>query len=455
MKNKLTFLPMLWFGKVVATLIGWIAPSRGSAMSGTIVLRLMPGFLSRFTGIDPDKTIFITGSNGKSTSNNLIVHAFRTAGRTVATNLEGANMATGVATTLIKNSTMRGRLKAEYLILEVDERYLAKIRRIIPARHICVTNLQKDQVQRNGDPGYVYAKVAAAMGSDVTAYVNNEEPRSASLAHLAGRSVAYSVAPQDTGTATVEDPFAVSMPCPLCWEALDFDGYNLSNVGTFHCPGCGFGSSASPDYLLDGVDYDAQVFAVNGEQYHMAYGARHFLYNYVLCCAVATQFGIAAPDQAAAFQSFTNIGGRLEQFAHAGKSILYVRIKQENPETLQSAIDTIAADPHPKILGIGLQVVHDMVPHYNNTAYTFDTTFKRLFASGVDACLCFGTVNCYDIAKRLVYDGFPAEKIIVVDSDSPRQILDALAACGPEKAYMITWLGLYDSLRPYADGRQK
>ncbi|MDR2973262.1 MAG: hypothetical protein LBV00_00915, partial [Propionibacteriaceae bacterium] len=97
------FLAALWIGKAAAALIGLLAPSRGTNKSGEVACRIMPGFLEGFTGIDPAKTIFITGTNGKSTSNNMVVHAFRTAGRTVATNLEGANQKTGIATTLLKS----------------------------------------------------------------------------------------------------------------------------------------------------------------------------------------------------------------------------------------------------------------------------------------------------------------------------------------------------------------
>ena len=48
----------------------------------------------------------VTGTNGKTTSTNLIAHTLKSADRAVAINSEGANMKTGVATTLIKNSTL-------------------------------------------------------------------------------------------------------------------------------------------------------------------------------------------------------------------------------------------------------------------------------------------------------------------------------------------------------------
>jgi UDP-N-acetylmuramyl tripeptide synthase len=158
------FILTLWLAKLVALAVNLIDKQRGTNYSGKIALRLMPDFVARFKGIDYDKVIFVTGTNGKSTTNNLIGHTLRSAGKTVASNVEGANMMGGVATTLIKNSTLSGRLNKELLVLEIDERSLPAIRKVLPARHMCITNLQKDQVQRNGDPDFIYRKFCSAIG---------------------------------------------------------------------------------------------------------------------------------------------------------------------------------------------------------------------------------------------------------------------------------------------------
>jgi len=451
------FLLALWAGKAVAWVIGVFFPRRGTNKSGVVACRIAPGFLRGFTGIDPKKTIFITGTNGKSTSNNLIVHAFRTAGRSVATNLEGANLVTGIATALLKNSTASGRLRTEYLICEVDERSLARVRAAIPAAYLCVTNIQKDQVQRNGDPDYILRKILAAMDDQTTVFVNNEEPRSSSLSSAAGRTVRFSVAPRRP--ASPADEYAVTMPCPLCHDTLAFSSYNLANIGDFSCPKCGFSSRVHPDYHLDRVDYEAQLLSINGHEFHLEYDAAHFLYNYALCYAVAAEFGLTPGQVGRAFETFRNVGGRLEEFRYRSTSIRYLRIKQENPETLQSAIDDIS----PRTVGprhltegetvfvLGLQLVHDIVPHYSNTAYFFDCDLTPLVERGVETCICFGSVNCYDAATRLVYAGFPEDKIVVVDSDDPKDVLEAVARCRAPRAYLMTMLGEYEALRAYAD----
>ena len=226
-------------GKLCYALCKMIAPKRGSNLPGAVALKLDPGFLRHVKGLDPATTIFITGTNGKSTANNMIVHAFLTAGHSVCSNIEGANMKAGIASALLKNTSAGGRFKREYLILEVDERSLARVAEEIKPGHLCVTNIQKDQVQRNGDPDYIYQKIKGVVEKtdSLTLYVNNDEPRSKSLGNSLAedsRVISFGVMQNSRGSEP-EPGWEVTMPCPLCHDALSFAWYNLAGVGAFSC----------------------------------------------------------------------------------------------------------------------------------------------------------------------------------------------------------------------------
>ena len=62
------FLLVLWLSKLAAAAINLVDRSRGSSYSGYIAIRLMPDFVRHFRGIDYSKVVFITGTNGKSTT---------------------------------------------------------------------------------------------------------------------------------------------------------------------------------------------------------------------------------------------------------------------------------------------------------------------------------------------------------------------------------------------------
>jgi UDP-N-acetylmuramyl tripeptide synthase len=442
------FICALWAGKLCACFARLFFPKRGSNLPGEIALKIDRNFLRHVRGIDFDKAIFITGTNGKSTSNNLIVHTLLTAGYSVASNLEGANMKPGAAAALVKFTGASGRFKCDYLTLEVDERSLPAVLEALPAKNLCVTNLQKDQVQRNGDPDFIYQKIKSAIRPDMTLFVNDDEPRSKSLAKFGARSVSFGVS-KDAGIRSADAELGVTMPCPVCGDALTFDNYTLSYVGAFRCPSCGFSGGENADYTISGVDTDS--FIIRGERFHMEYSAAHFLYNYILCYAVCSEVGVAPEIIGRAFETFRNIGGRFEIFPYAGKTLCYMRIKQENPETLQSALDVMAADRAKKVFLFGPAVVDDIVPHYTNTFYAFDCNFAPFAESGVERCICFGKTICFDAANRLRYAGVPESRITILNTDDEAEIMNALASCNTKNIYLITWLKKYESMRAYAE----
>ena len=150
--SKVLFYPLLWLLKIVNKMVPIFRKNGGTMITGKVALMLDKNFISKFKDIDYDKAIMITGTNGKTSTTNMLAHSLRNAGKTVATNLEGSNMLSGIATLLIKNSTLTGKFNKEFMVLEIDERSMPEIHKYLPANNLCITNLLKDQVQRNGDP---------------------------------------------------------------------------------------------------------------------------------------------------------------------------------------------------------------------------------------------------------------------------------------------------------------
>ena len=118
--RKLRFIIALWIGKLLYKIIDRIDKERGTNLPGKIAFKISKDFIKNFKNINYDKVIFITGTNGKSTSNNMIVNGLEKSGHKVCTNLAGANLITGIATALIKNSTMFGKIKSEYCVFVSD-----------------------------------------------------------------------------------------------------------------------------------------------------------------------------------------------------------------------------------------------------------------------------------------------------------------------------------------------
>lgn len=431
------FLLTLWIAKFVAFAVNLVDKKRGSNYSGNIAVKLMPNFVACFKKIDFDKVYFISGTNGKSTTTNLLYHTLTSAGKTVACNTEGANMMTGVATTLIKNSTVWGQLNKEYLVLEIDERSFPGIRKVLPGRNLALTNLQKDQVQRNGDPDFILRKVRGALSKDMTLYLNNEEPRSHSLEDYAGRVVRFCVERNDS-SYTCNDFYNVTLPCPKCSHPIAYDYYNLASIGHFHCTRCNYASKKNADVQITDVDFQQKSFVCGESRWNVPYCKPFYIYNFALCIAVCRNIGLTDREIQNGFQSFTNPASHASIMTYKGKEIHYLRGKQENPEALQSQLDIIASDKRQKAVFVGMYEITDFYPHYGGSFYFFDCDFAPVVNSGVEHYVAFSTTVANDIASRMILAGADETQVSVVDSNDVSTVFQSLDHIDANVVYILT-----------------
>lgn len=354
------FLLELYIAKFLAFIVDKLDKRRGTSFAGRQILKLDKEFVSKFKGIDGDKVILVTGTNGKSSTTNLLHHVFKSCGEKVISNLAGANLRSGIATCFIKNSNMKGEINEGYIILEVDERTLKYILDWIPAKHLVVTNIMTDQVARNGYPEFIYNMLADHIHGGLTLYLNSDEPRSKSFEDLAGEKVYYGCEKMSSAF-TRDGEMDITLPCPKCHSKIEFDYHNVSNIGNFRCTRCDH-SSGEADYRVTDIDFSHRSASILGRRFAMPYTAPFMVYNYAAAVAVADRMGLDKTKIIDSFDSFKNIEGRIESVKYMGKNIRYMRTKQENPETCQSALDAIAKDKGKKVVVIGLCTIDDWVP---------------------------------------------------------------------------------------------
>ena len=95
--------------------------------------------------------IAVTATNGKTMTNNAIGYVLKTSGKKVISNTEGNNMETGILSTLLKNCTLTGKLKADYLVFEVDEGYVPVTFNDLRLDTLVILDFFRDQLDRNGE----------------------------------------------------------------------------------------------------------------------------------------------------------------------------------------------------------------------------------------------------------------------------------------------------------------
>lgn len=142
----------------VGRLVRLLARARGggSAIPGRIALGIDSAFLEHTIGAMRGGVVFVTGSNGKSTTTAMLVALVRAHGLSVFTNPAGSNLPQGLASAVLADADSSGRLHADLAILEVDEAYGPVISTRLVPDYLVVTNLQLDQLNRFGEPEKVW-----------------------------------------------------------------------------------------------------------------------------------------------------------------------------------------------------------------------------------------------------------------------------------------------------------
>ena len=112
-------------------------------------------------------------------------------------------------------------------------------------------------------------------------------------------------------------------------------------------------------------------------------------------------------------------------------------MKQENSETLQSAVNLLSSDKSPKTLIFGLDEYIDFYPPYINGCYMFDCSFHKLRESGVERCICTSPALGRCGALRFLYDGFSPNCIQVLPDSEERTLASALDEWDSDNIYLI------------------
>ena len=99
-------------------------------------------------------------------------------------NVEGNNMETGIISTFVKNSSLTGKINADYITLEVDESYVPILFKKIRLDSLVVGNFFRDQLDRNGEVESLILRINEFLKTyNGNLVLNNDDPNVARLGH--------------------------------------------------------------------------------------------------------------------------------------------------------------------------------------------------------------------------------------------------------------------------------
>jgi lipid II isoglutaminyl synthase (glutamine-hydrolysing) len=139
-----------YLAKAAVFLLRTLRIGSGTALTGLLIEKYYPNIIS-VLGKDIKHIILITGTNGKTTTRSLLVKIFEDNGVPVCSNLGGANIIRGIASTLLSNWNWKGQPRIKNLILEVEEASMPILTKYINPNQIVITNIFRDQLDAYGE----------------------------------------------------------------------------------------------------------------------------------------------------------------------------------------------------------------------------------------------------------------------------------------------------------------
>ncbi len=382
---------------------------RGGSFPGEIALRMDPHFIEKFKM--PKIVVLVTGTNGKTTTSNLIAESIRKAGLKVINNRRGDNLNVGIATLLASNADSHFRIQADAAVIEVDELTLYRQFKNLHPTHLVVNNFFRDQLDRAGEMETIIRKIQeVTQDFEGDIILNGDDPNTLRIADSAKKAKihTFSVDQNETSTRTTNEASEGKF-CPRCGKPLKYAYYQYSHIGRFFCENDGFGM-IHPDIEVTAIDYKNQTFTVNGKKYHSFINTIYAIYNCACTLTVMKTLSLSCDCANAVFQTFVLKEGRNEVYQLKQPCVINL---VKNPTGANEVMKYIIAQPGEKNICIFL---NDNDQDGHDISWIWDAHFERLNVPEVKHIVCSGS-RAYDMALRLKYEGLEDRIVVIEDSE--------------------------------------
>jgi lipid II isoglutaminyl synthase (glutamine-hydrolysing) len=150
----------------------------GYTLPGYLALKIHPHLLGNTSIHFKKGLVLVSGTNGKTTTSKLIAHLLEGKGHRVLHNRSGANLLSGILTTILLAVDLKGKLDFDYGVFEVDEFALPAVLGYMSPTVLVLLNLSRDQLDRYGETDIIFerwSKAVAGLGNNTSIVYPGEE----------------------------------------------------------------------------------------------------------------------------------------------------------------------------------------------------------------------------------------------------------------------------------------
>jgi UDP-N-acetylmuramyl tripeptide synthase len=380
----------------------------GTTLPGKLLWKLDPSAVDRLAARLPRGSALVSATNGKTTTAALAAAVLGSRAR-LAHNASGANLVSGVASTLLASP------EAELGLFEVDEGALAEVARRVRPRAVCLGNLFRDQLDRYGELELVAERWRAAVQElppETSVVVNGDDPQVGDLARERPGGLVFGVDDPRHAHPALQHA-ADSKYCLRCGTPYEYAAAYVGHLGDYRCPR---GDHARPplDVAARAIELDGLESAsfeltapAGATRVRIALPGLYNVYNALAAASLALALGASLEEVRLGLERAGAAFGRFERIAVGDRSLLVLLIK--NPAGANEAIRTLVAGGAPRLAVVAL---NDATADGKDVSWIWDVDFEPLLA-GLSQVVVAGD-RAAELALRFAYAGFSRDAIVVV-----------------------------------------
>lgn len=376
---------IIFFSKLTSFISKITKRGSGSTWPGHLALKADKNFIPDIIKKNPNlKIILVAGTNGKTTTSKLIQFIFKKSGINTFHNESGANLLNGIASSLIKHSSLLGKLNFEVAIFETDENTLPSLLKLVKTPYaLVVLNLFRDQLDRYGEVNLIAKKWEEALRKlpeDTTLFINADDPQLSFIGKgLKNKKYFFGIDEKLMKKKELAHDSDFSY-CPNCRSRLNFEKISYSHLGKYSCPKCGFENPrkitlpALPQKML-GI---------------------YNVYNVNVASLISSILGVENNKIRDSLLEFDPAFGRQESLSYKGKDITILLSK--NPTGFNQSIEAIfEISKKPNVL----LVLNDRIPDGRDVSWIWDIDTEYLVNNNSNLFIAGDRV--FDMGLRIKY----------------------------------------------------
>ncbi len=386
---------------------------KGSSLPGEIALKVNKNLFKLFKL--PKTVIAVTGSSGKGSISSMLAEIYRQNGYTVAHNYKGSNLSAGIATLLLENCNISGKIKKDVLIFEIDERYTKYVFKDITPGYVVISNICRDQPPRQGHFDLVYEEIKKALKPGMHLILNGDDPYLQKFVIDDKYKVTY-YGIEKNKYSYKSNPFSSLnlVYCPKCNNKLEYNYYHFENIGNYECTSCSF-KRPKIEYSITNMDYSKSEIVVNNKfKMHIPFNALYCAYNTLAAFTVSALLNL---DLEKTCETISNLEGNkkiYDSYSYKNRKVTVLSNKNENSTTFNQSLLYTKRYKELKTIVIGWKEISRRYK-FDDLSWLYDIDFEILNSCNIEKVICVG-IHRFDIATRIKYAGIDEKNILTFEN---------------------------------------